>query len=78
MGTHKVKVLEVNVDDQGNGGVFSLIKTVVESKPDNLKIDIAALEPFDKKSNVNYLKKLGTDVYYVGYNGNKLKKQMVI
>ena len=78
MGTHKVKVLEVNVNDQGNGGVFSLIKTVVESKPDNLKIDIAALEPFDKKSNVNYLKKLGTDVYYVGYNGNKLKKQMVI
>ena len=50
----KVKVLEVNVDDQGNGGVFSLIKSVIENKPDDLKIDIAALEPFEKKENIRH------------------------
>lgn len=74
----KIKVLEVNVDDQGNGGVYSLIKNVIENKPENLKIDIAALEPFENTSNIKYLNKLGTSVHYVGYMGNKLKKQLVI
>lgn len=78
MDSEKIKVLEVNIDDQGNGGVYSLIKSVIENKPDNISIDIAALEPFDKKSNIKYLNNLGTHVYYVGYNGNKLKKQIII
>ena len=74
----KVKVLEVNVDDQGNGGVFSLIKSVIENKPDDLQIDIAALEPFEKKENIRHLKNLGTRIFFAGYKGNKLKKQFVI
>ena len=78
MGTKKIKVLEVNIDDQGNGGVYSLIKNVIENKPENLEIDIAALEPFENTSNIKYLNKLGTNVHYVGYMGNKLKKQLVI
>lgn len=74
----KVKVLEVNVDDQGNGGVFSLIKSVIENKPDDLKIDIAALEPFEKKENIRHLKSLGTRIFFVGYKGNKILKQISI
>ena len=74
----KVKVLEVNVDDQGNGGVFSLIKSVIENKPDDLQIDIAALEPFEKKENIRHLKNLGTRIFFVGYKGNKVLKQIGI
>lgn len=74
----KIKVLEVNVDDQGNGGVFSLIKSVIENKPDDLQIDIAALEPFEKKENIKHLKSLGTRIFFVGYNGNKILKQISI
>ena len=74
----KVKVLEVNVDDQGNGGVFSLIKSVIENKPDDLQIDIAALEPFEKKENIKHLKGLGTRIFFVGYKGNKILKQISI
>jgi len=74
----KIKVLEVNVDDQGNGGVYSLIKSVIENKPDNLQIDIAALEPFEKKENIRYLRSLGTRIFFTGYKGNKIKKQLYI
>lgn len=73
-----IKVLEVNVDDQGNGGVFSLIKSVIENKPDDVQIDIAALEPFDKKENIRHLKRFGTRIFFTGYKGNKLKKQAYI
>ena len=74
----KIKVLEVNVDDQGNGGVYSLIKSVIENKPENLQIDIAALEPFEKKENIRYLRSLGTRIFFTGYKGNKIKKQLYI
>lgn len=69
------KVLEVNVDDNGNGGVYSLIKNVIEDKPKNLIIDIATIEHFENKKNIEYLNKLGTRVVFVGYSGNKIKKQ---
>ena len=74
----KIRVLEVNVDDQGNGGVFSLIKSVIEKKPDDMQIDIAALEPFEKKENIKYLRSLGTRIFFVGYKGSKIKKQFYI
>ena len=74
----KIKVLEVNVDDQGNGGVFSLIKSVIENKPEELQIDIAALEPFEKKENIKYLKSLGTRIFFTGHKGNKIMKQICI
>lgn len=72
-----LNVLVVNVDDLGFGGVFSLVRSVIERKPPNLNIDIATIEVFEKKSNVDYLDKLGTKVYYIGYKGNKLVKQIV-
>lgn len=77
-----MKILEVNVDDLHFGGVYSLIKTVIEKvcikKTENcIKIDIAAIERFENPKNIAYLNSLGTKVYYIGYQGNKLKKQII-
>ena len=70
-----VKVLEVNVDDIGLGGVYSLVKNVIVHKPDSFKIDIASWEKFENPNNIEWLKKYNCDVYYIGYAGNKLIKQ---
>lgn len=70
-----MKVLEVNVDDNGYGGVYSLICTLIENKPSDLHIDIACLEPFEKKENAANLRKYGCEVHYIGRKGNKVAKQ---
>lgn len=71
------KVLEVNVDDTGYGGVFSLVKGVIARKKDNEFIDIAAIEKFEKENNIKELKKYKSNVYYIGYHGNKILKQFI-
>lgn len=71
------KVLEINVDDLNFGGVFSLVKNVIENKKDDIEIDIGAIEKFENEDNVVFLKKYGSDVYYIGYNGNKILKQFI-
>lgn len=69
-----LRVLEVNVDDIGNGGVYSLVKNIIKNKPDNIKLDLAAYEKFERKENENELKRYDADVFYVGYEGNKAIK----
>lgn len=49
------RILEVNVDDNGYSGVYSLIKRVIENKPANYQIDLACLEPFESQDNISYL-----------------------
>lgn len=71
------KVLEVNVDDLYLGGVFSLVKNVVKNKPKDMRIDIAAIEKFTDKENIQSFEKCGSKVYYVGYDGNKWLKQFI-
>ena len=71
------KVLEINVDDQNLGGVYALVSNVIHRKIPEQKIDIAAIEPFEHPENVEDLASCGTEVYYVGYAGNKWKKQLV-
>lgn len=70
-----VKVLEVNVDDIGLGGVYSLVKNVIVHKSDSFKIDIASWEKFENQNNIKQLNRYNCDVYYIGYVGNKLVKQ---
>ncbi|MEN2515310.1 glycosyltransferase [Lactobacillus johnsonii] len=72
------KVLEVNVDDRGRSGVYSLITNVIKNKPEDISIDIAAFETFESSNNIARLKELGTNVKYVGYKGSKLLKQYMI
>ena len=72
-----MKVLEINVNDIGMGGVFSLVRNIIKLKDSDIQIDIATLEPFEKAENENGLRNIGSEVYYVGYEGNKLLKQFV-
>lgn len=71
------KVLEINVDDLNMGGVFSLVKNVIVHNHDQIQIDIAAIEKFSSEENIQLFKKYGTEVYYVGYEGNKWIKQLI-
>ena len=69
------KILEVNVDDLYNGGVFSLIKNVIIKHNHSIKIDIAAIEKFQNEENIHLLERHGTSIFYVGRKGNKIVKQ---
>lgn len=73
----KTKVLEVNVDDLNMGGVFNLVKNVLYNKTPTMQIDIASIEKFAKHEHIQLLNKLGTTVHYIGYEGNKWKKQII-
>ena len=64
-----MKVLEVNVDDVGLGGVYALVNSVIRNKPEGLKLDIACIAEFENPNNIERLKALGTDVHYVGTRG---------
>ena len=69
-------VLEVNVDDQNFGGVFSLVKNVIEHNKSGIRIDIAAIEPFDNSDNLRILNSAGCRVFQIGAQCNKLIKQI--
>lgn len=68
-----MKVLEVNVDDNGMGGVYALVNNVIHHKPGDLQMDIACIARFEKKEHVRELAHCGTRVYYVG-TANKLNR----
>lgn len=69
-----MRVLEVNVDDVGLGGVYALVNSVIRHKPAGLKLDIACIAEFENPDNIRALNALGTDVYYVGTDGGKLSR----
>lgn len=72
-----VRVLEVNVDDIGMGGVFSLVRNVIRHNQGKIHIDIATLEPFENHSNIEELEGYGCKVHYVGYKKSKIIKQFI-
>lgn len=72
-----MRVLEVNVDDLNYGGVYSLVKCVISHIPERKGIDIASIEKYQKQENIVEFEKLGTNVFYIGYEGNKIIKQFV-
>lgn len=76
VGKH-IKVLEVNVDDLHTGGVYSLVKNVIEHSSKEIQIDIGAIEKFVNQKNVEHFEALGSKIYYLGYEGSKWKKQIV-
>ncbi len=73
-----MKILEVNVDDIGNGGVFSLVRSVIHNKPEGAVVDIAAIEQFERTENVKELASVGCTVHYVGRQGSKALKQFYV
>lgn len=60
------------------GGVFSLLKNVIINRDSTINIDIAALEKFEKKENLDILAEHNCKVHYVGCTGNKILKQLKI
>ncbi len=72
-----LKLIEVNVDDIGRGGVYSLVRNIIKNAPQTIRIDIAALEPFEDERNIQELREYGCSVYFVGYRGNKILKQFI-
>ena len=67
-----MKVLEINVDDVGLGGVYALVNSVIRNKPDDLKLDIACIAEFENPDNVLALNRMGTRVHYIGTSGSRL------
>ncbi len=59
------KILEVNVDDMGFGGVYSLVRNVILAKPARTTLDIACIEPFEQQKNIDELAAHGCTVHYV-------------
>lgn len=72
------RVLEINVDDQNSGGVFSLVKNVIINNKSEVQIDIAAIEAFENKENISLLNSFGCRVFQIGAQRNKLIKQIIV
>ena len=69
-----MKVIEINVDDVGLGGVYALVNSVIRHKPEGLSIDLASIARFENPDNLRALNDLGTHVHYVGTEGGLLSR----
>ena len=69
-----MKVIEINVDDVGLGGVYALVNSVIRHKPEGLQIDIACIARFENPENVKALNELGVNVRYVGTDAGLLSR----
>lgn len=73
----KIRAIEVNIDDLNNGGVFSLIRSILEINKDYM-IDVATIEGFKSEKNKEYFESLGSKIFYVGTKKNKILKQWYV
>lgn len=70
------RVLEVNVDDNGYGGVYAFVVNILENIDRDFQIDLCAFEIFEKKEHIEYVESFGGKVHYCGYTGNLFAKQL--
>lgn len=66
-----MKVLEVNVDDVGLSGVFSLVYNVIMNTSSEISIDIACLAKFENPQHILDLKQHHSSVKYIGTEKSK-------
>lgn len=72
------RVLEVNVDDVGYGGVFAFVKNIIQNIDHNeFVLDLASFEPFERESNKEFIRTYGGMVYECDSTGNFIFKQIV-
>lgn len=70
------RILEVNVDDKGYGGVFAFVMNVIKNiSYDKIVLDVAAFEPFEKKGHKEEIRDYGGEVYECLSDGNFVAKQ---
>lgn len=71
------RVLEVNVDDKGYGGVFTFVMNLMRSiDHDKYILDIAAFESFEKEKHKEDIRAYGGEVYECQATGNFFFKQL--
>lgn len=70
------KILEVNVDDNGYGGVYSFVLNILENISSCFQVDLCAFEKFEKKEHIEYIESFGGKVFYCGHGGNLIAKQI--
>lgn len=68
------RVLEVNVDDVGMGGVFSFVKNIIDNTSD-INFDIVSIVPFENHNHIQGLERLGCRIYCVG-NDTKIYNRL--
>ena len=75
----KIKVLEVNINDIGQGGAWAFIKNAINSKAnrdsDNVIMDFFSLEPFENEENVQFIENAKGKVI-VKYTANRIIRQI--
>ncbi len=70
------RVLEVNVDDKGYGGVFSFVKNVTNYiDKDKFVVNVCSFEAFENEKNKSYIRQYGGEVYDCSTSGNFVIKQ---
>lgn len=70
-----IRVLEVNVDDNGYGGVYAFVLNILENIAKEFQIDLCSFEKFEKQSNIKYIESFGGKVHYCGHSGSLFTKQ---
>ena len=52
----EIHVLEVNINDIGQGGAWAFIKNAINAKSDkDIIFDFFTLEPFENESNIKFI-----------------------
>ncbi len=73
----EIKVLEVNINDKGQGGAWAFIKNAIncDEKKEKIIFDFFTLEPFEDNKNIEFIEKNGGKII-VRYFRNKFIRQL--
>lgn len=72
-----MRVLQINVDDFGYGGVFALVFNIQHHVNPEVIFDYCAVEEFQNVGNIKRIEQLGGKVYCIAYKGNKILRQAI-
>lgn len=79
MNNKTVRVLEVNINDVGQGGAWAFIKNAINAKENNktgnIIFDFFSLEPFENRNNIEFVENIGGKII-VSYTSNKIWRQI--
>lgn len=70
-----VKVLEVNVDDNGYGGVYAFVLNILKNISSDYHLDLCTFEHFEQEENIHDVQNHGGGIIFCGHGGNPVQKQ---
>lgn len=68
-------ILEVNVDDNGYGGVYAFVLNILKNISSGYHLDLCTFEHFEQEENICDVQNHGGDIIFCGHDGNPLQKQ---